>query len=138
MPSDQIGVRMPETLLAQLRERGDEVSATLRRDLDRYYYLLERARRGIRLSPEETAVIVDALNGSVHGREAQYALASIEDSIRLDGSDKHHGADGPTLMAKLREMTDAEIFAIVDRVERFWQASGDGERHDFAAIFPAI
>jgi hypothetical protein len=121
MVSEQIGLRVPESLLARIRERG-EPAPTVRADLERYYALLDRARKRLatELTREELGVLFYALKGSMP--QPYLVVASLEDAIIIGRSGVvMAGAEEAamsSLLAKLRAMDDARLWALVDAVER--------------------
>jgi len=161
--SIQIGIRVPETLAAQIDARGeraevirrdlqvlfgllteyaeplDERAGTcgperaLRRDLGRYYALLERGRAEARarLSEEEVRAIAGALNGILHEPWSMPLLpAEIEDSVAHENLADRHGIDGPALVEKLTHLSAGATWAVIDACERHWNQIGAGEQPD--------
>lgn len=127
----QISVRLPDDFTAKLEERGDR-AGVIRSTLDRYWDLLQRARPALRekFSAAELSLIADASNGTIYDTWSIPALwMGIEDSINLDGTADKWSVDGPALVDKLKALTPAESHALVDAVERFWHAVGEGQ-HD--------
>lgn len=115
----------PDTNLdAELTARSkDELpaarNAIAARDLERYYALLTASAPKFRQS--EAMLIADALNGSLNEVHSMRLLwASIQEAIEYDGLDQKWGVDGAALVARLRALSLAEIYAVTDAIERAW------------------
>lgn len=132
MPSTQIGIRFPDDLLAQLDARGEtgdalNRAALVRRDLERYYELMRHARRSLRakLSPAEVALVADALASTfLDHTSLRHIDHEVEDAL-LDGLAEKWDVDGAKLVATLRALSDGELFALGDAVERRRLVGGD-------------
>ncbi len=112
-------------LAGPLKERADAIwhskSLVAKRDLERYYSLLERTLPTLGLSKEEVCLVADSLNGTlIEPHTLSLVWANVDDSIRLDGLDEKWGVDGEALVGKLRAFTPLQATALVDAVERFW------------------
>lgn len=125
--SQKTSLMITEDLKKEITSRGEQ-SYVIRRDLERLYALYRRSLARISLTKNEALLIADALNGALFDNTTVfYFWASIEDAIKLEGLDKKWQVDGKKLVDKLRSLSDAETLALVDAVERFWQASTRGE-----------
>jgi hypothetical protein len=89
------------------------------RDLERYYALLTASLP--KFSQSEAMLIADALNGSLNEVHSMRLLwASIQEAIEYDGLDQKWGVDGAALVARLRALSLAEVYAVTDAIERAW------------------
>ncbi len=124
MAKTLISMRFEESLLNEIDSRGEERTATLHRDLERYYESLRDARARLRnqLSVREISALMDNLNGVwiVHGPDVRLIWANVEDGCRLNGLDRKWKIDGASLVNKLRSFSLVELCAIADAAERFW------------------
>ena len=104
------------------RAHADESPGTVaRRDLTRYYAILDDAIRRLELSEPEALLICDALNGiRLDETGWRFAWATISDACRDGLADKWE-VDGDNLVERIRSLTRAETLALVDAVERFWR-----------------
>lgn len=113
---------------AQLEARAGERSSPgliAQRDLQRYYWLLEASLPS--LSEAEWKLINDACDGVIYDTtSARLLWAGIDDAIRLDGLADKWQVDGPVLVNKLRNLSAAQVLAVIDQAERFWAGSIKG------------
>ncbi len=127
------------------RATEDSISPDLvaKRDLSRYYALLERELRGLRLSVPEASLIVDALNGTILNEDT-YHLAGyqVADAFQVSAlGDKWFPGDpdaARSFFDHLPTMTASQWLAIGDACERFWQRVGAGERADTHTLLRAV
>jgi hypothetical protein len=117
-----VGLRASPELLAFLdarRRPGEARGAAARECLERYAVLLAHGReeiRGLGLTESEAMKIMDALNGILHtAHTAHLVWADLADRI----------GEGHPLTQKIRSLSPAGRFALVDAAERFWR--GDRE-----------
>lgn len=110
----------PGPLASALEARGANAAEVVRRDLARYYQLLERELRWVRLSEPEASLICDALNGSFID-DPQGLEAEIADACDLDGLHTKWGVDRDALLTSIRSWTYAQRAAVLDAVERYWR-----------------
>lgn len=122
-PTDnQVKFRADSQLLGEFWVRTFNTSPglTARRDLDRYYYFVNRAVP--KFSPAEAAVIITALESEpekhVVPQAAYLTWAIVADAIRDKQLDREHGIDGDRLVDRLRELHRFEALAVVDAAER--------------------
>lgn len=136
MPMSRITITIPEKVLREVDARGDNRSAVISRDLERYYTLLQRVIKRVRLSVEEACLIVDALNGIlIDANTVQLLWANVADAISLDRLDQKWGIDGQFLIEKLRGLNELQAMALVDAAERFWEKPEGDIRERVAQIF---
>ena len=117
-----VGLRASPELLAFLdaRRRPGEARGTVAREcLERYQVLLAHGLQEIRslgLTEGEALQIMDALNGVLYTPQTAHLVwADLADRL----GDEH------SLTQKIRSLSPAGRFALVDVSERFWQ--GDRE-----------
>lgn len=92
---------------------------------------MSAARRQLKFRTSELGAICDACNGlgsfaryADDEHEWQFWPASVEDAIRLNGTDRQWEIDGSALMEKISRLTAIEKLAVADAIERFWLAAG--------------
>jgi hypothetical protein len=117
-----VGLRASPELLAFLdaRRRPGEARGTVAREcLERYQVLLAHGREEIRslgITESEALQIMEALNGVLYTPQTAHLVwADLADRL----GDEH------PLTQKIRSLSPAGRFALVDVAERFWQ--GDRE-----------
>lgn len=117
--------RLTGTLADSVQARAAQsqtggVSAAAKRDLERYYEVLQRDLASITLTEGEAMLILDVCNGTFwSGWSAPLLWADIEDALE-DGYAEKWDVDGPALVARLRALTPGQSMAVVDAVERWW------------------
>lgn len=135
--AQHVQFRADDALADQLAARGvqwydnaeDAPSAgnVARRDLQRYYHALGETLKTITLSEAEASLVVDACNGILFKSWSVSLLwATVDNAIRLEGMADKWQVDGPALVERLRGLSYCQSLALVDAVERYWQAP-DGE-----------
>lgn len=158
MASLDLRFRVPPALEAELRSRDQEFdpragaqharkdSAGLiaRRDLGRYYALLESELAALSLTEGEASLICDANNGlgsmalaltddasprcaGVGGWLRAALLANVSDAVTLNAYDTKHGLtaqEATGLLERMRRWTPGQVLAVADAMERFWAAQG--------------
>lgn len=120
----------PASLSVPLRDRswdGRPVDLVARRDLQRYYTLLDLSLDRVVLSESEAGLVCHALNwlqqaspDEVEIDHWQVAWADVADAIRRERLDQQWNVDGEELIQRLRRLSPGELAAIVDAAERFW------------------
>lgn len=126
--SNHIVFRAAPDLAAAIasRTRATSHNLTAQRDLERYYALLAAELRTVSLTAAEALLLADALNGTLWEPHTMRLLwANVDDAIRLDGLADKWQVIGAALVAKLRALTSGQTIALVDAIERAWQADGD-------------
>lgn len=117
---------------SRMSEGRLSAGAAAYRDLERYYRLIDRTLQGVVFSVAEASAIVDACNGTFWDSSNLFdGLAlGLEDAISGDQLDQKWGIDGERLLAKLRALEPVQHLAIVDAIERFWNADRSRDRED--------
>lgn len=119
------------SLVATARNRNRNLSAAIARMLVRYTTALREARRDLskQLTPQECALILDALNGSALVDQVSIRLIpySVRDAIEIDGLDRKWDVDGQRLVEKLDALSPFERLALADAVEAWWERTSRGE-----------
>ncbi len=130
-----------EALAARIRpgvpadDLPGQYSMVARRDLERYYALLERELAQLHLSEGEALLLCDAGNGLLSEPQTMQLLwAQVDDAIRLEGLDRKWDVDGPALVAQLRALTPGQAFAVTDAIERFWTSADADSRDTVRAV----
>jgi hypothetical protein len=128
MPAPDLVQFRPGKPLAELlatratRDPGRSPGVVAKRDLLRYYLLLEIGLDGLGLTEAEACLICDALNGTwLEDPTIRLSWAEVADACRLDHLDEKWAVDGDALVAKLRALSLLQQYALADAVERFWQ-----------------
>jgi len=112
-------------------EQSYDRSATIAKSLDRYFYAIAAARRGLRerFSKNELGLITDVANGTLFA--SPIAIGFVEHEVAAgigDGLAEKWHVDGPALHKKLAALTYCEKLALVDSVERWLNRAGRGEQ----------
>ena len=134
MTTPLLSFRCPDEIVAQLEARGEK-SGVNRDSLDRYFALLDIGRAALRdrFTEGEIALILNASNGTRYQPwSIPHMGAGIEDAVHLDHLDEKWSVNGPALISKLRALTTAERFALVNAAERFWLRVSRGEKPEHA------
>ena len=136
--TQRFSITMPPRTLEHIAARqarlGEEQSydrsSVIAKSLDRYFYALDSARRGLRerFSEGEQGLILDALNGTLFSEPFSVGIIEheIADAI-ADGYAEKWQCDGPALIEKLTALSYCEKLAIVDAAERWWHRTARGE-----------
>lgn len=135
--SKPIVFRAVDELTADLTARtgANSLGLTAQRDLERYYALLAAELRTVSLTAAEALLIADALNGTLwEPHTIRLLWAGVDDAIRLDGLAEKWQVDGAALVAKLRALTPGQTVAVIDAVERAWQADSDDLRERLVRV----
>jgi hypothetical protein len=109
-----------ETFLKERIEGKQPLDQVVRRDLERYYELLQRSLPTFSMS--EARLICNALNGNIIRPESVHLIwAEVSDTLE-EGIIDEDGVDGPALVKRLRALTPFECMAVADAVERVWNS----------------
>jgi len=124
-------------LLPLLAARGETAGPVARRDLTRYYELLEEYLERLELSESEAQLLCDAADdlldrldqtGSGALPAHRWLWAEVADAIRDRRLDDKYGVDDPeALVDRVRALEPAEGRALLDALERYRHARGRGE-----------
>jgi hypothetical protein len=124
-------------LLPLLCARGETTGPVARRDLARYYDLLEEYLERLALSEPEARLLCDAADdlldrldhtGSGTLPAHRWLWAEVSDAIRDRGLDEQYGiADPQALVDRVRALEPAEGRALLDALERYRHARGRGD-----------
>jgi hypothetical protein len=139
MKTQRLSITIPAHTLALVEARqarsGEEQSydrsATIAKSLDRYFYALAAARRGLRerFSSGELGLILDVANGTLFASPCAIGFLEHEVAAALaDGGAERWHVDGPALHKKLAALTYCEKLALVDSVERWLNRAARGEQ----------
>lgn len=107
--------------LAALLEDHENRSGRINAVADRYLGIVEH--HAPEMTEAEWCAVCDALNGYwITDRAGVRAMwAEIYDGDRINGLGEKWGADAIALAERVREMPFAELVALAEVVERFWQ-----------------
>jgi len=139
MKTQRLSITMPAHTLAQVEARqarpGEEQStdrsSVIAKSLDRYFYALAAARRGLRerFSAGEQGLLIDVLNGNLFASPC--AIGFLEHEVAagiVDGLAERWHVDGAALMKKLKALSYVEKLALIDAAERWLHRAGRGEQ----------
>jgi len=109
------------------RAGDDSLGLIAQRDLGRYYEVLRRELASIDLTEGEALLIMEACNGTYWEPHTIPLLwAEVADHVQLENAHIRWQVDEMALVHKLRALTPAQAFAVVDAIERAWlHPSGD-------------
>lgn len=136
MPVQKLSVSlMPETM-TQINKRIDyegDRSPAINKQLDRYFSLLDRARRELRaiLTDKEMGLILDALNGTGFFDTFSLYFVGMEIADAVGDLAEKWEVDGSVLVAKMDALTDAQKVALVDAVGVWWNRVAKGEQPEY-------
>lgn len=112
----------PGPIVEALAARADDADRPeiSRRDLGRYYAVLDDTLRELGLSEGEWNYFRSILNGTLlDERTYQYLWAEVADGDA--GAALEHGVDQDELAQRVRNWPAAYRMAVVDAVERWWR-----------------
>ena len=102
---------------------GESAAGVIKRDLARYYRVLQEELASLDFTEGEASLVCDACNGlffddatSTH----RFIWAEVADAIQLQHLDKKWTVAGDRLVKKLRDMTSGQAMAVADAIQRFW------------------
>ena len=139
MKTQRLSITIPAHTLAHVEARqarsGEEQSydrsAVIAKSLDRYFYALSAARRGLRerFSAAEQGLLIDVMNGALFASPCAIGFLEHEVAAALiDGAAERWHVDGPALMKKLKALSYVEKLALIDAAERWLHRAGRGEQ----------
>lgn len=122
-------VRLEPMLEARTGSFLDSKGQVAKRDLERYYYLLQAALKSalkkLGLSEGEALLMCDLANGTLwEPHTAALLWAQVADGAEEGYGDKW-GVDAEALAARLRSLEPMESMALVDALERWWALPGE-------------
>jgi hypothetical protein len=122
-------------LRSRLLGRDERPSAIAKRDLQRYYELLDECLAKLVLSEQEAGMLTEAAAGvrelgePARSQMHRYLWAEVSDAIRERDLAQRWGVEDPqALVDRLRELGPAEQRALVDALERVWSADPAEDR----------
>jgi hypothetical protein len=140
MPVERIALSIPSDLLIEVarRDRGNR-SGAIQEIIEKYAVLMANIKPTLRprFEANECALILDSLNGVWLRDDVNIRLlvANIEDAISMDQLDQKWMIDGPQLLAKLQQLSVAELYATADAVVIWWNRVGEGEQPAYEELF---
>lgn len=133
----------PGGLIDDLEARHDTEALSIgaKRDLGRYYRLLEAEFRELDLSDPEAAFLCEVVDPN--GFESKpgsftYLWAHVDDVVRRRRLSSPE-VDTLALIEKLRALSAAASLALIDAIERFWRSPTQGPGKpalEFAGYLP--
>lgn len=123
-------IYLSDEIKGKLRVPPRGQSAAVSLTIDRYYSLLEPARKRLEalFDEGEWNAMRNACNGTMWTPAATIrggVLANVQDS--LDEEITEYGANRATLEGKLAGLTIVEQFALVEMLEAWWEEQGPAE-----------
>ena len=107
-----------------LNSRGDNANEIARRDLTRYYVLINATLPMIQeqfSDQREWALLRDTIAGAPGLDYSPKALlVSVADAIQIDRADQRFDVDGADLLRRLRALNPLELMTLLDMTERWW------------------
>lgn len=134
-----VSFRTDEKLTQHIENRapeGESTHVTARRDLERYYSLLERERRVLAgvFSLNELIALCDAANGTMfEAQSMHYYPIEIKDYVD-DGGAARFDVDGARLLDTVRGLSAGATWALVDSIERWWKLRADSDAAGFMSV----
>ena len=114
---------------SRLLGRDEKPSVIAKRDLQRYYELLDECVARLDLSEQEAGMLTEAAAGvrelgePARSQVHRYLWAEVSDAIReRDLAERWNVKDPQALVERIRELGPAEQRALVDALERVWSA----------------
>lgn len=111
-----------ERVLENKAGNGESPSLVAKRDLERYRAIVGAAELELSFSTAELNAIFDSCNGTIFEPfTADPGIChNVQDAL-LDGLGDKWEVDGDKLVAKLRKLTPAQSWALVEKIERYWR-----------------
>lgn len=116
--------KLAEALTARDYKHESHRSEIAKRDLTRYYALLERSLATVQLTEAEANALCDANNmsGFEEALPASMLWANVLDT---PGLETKWGIETDLLVSKVRSLSPLQSTAVMDAIERFWVHSED-------------
>ena len=139
MKTQRLSITMPAHTLEHIaarqarpgEEQSTDRSSVIAKSLDRYFYALNSARRGLRsrFSKSELGLILDVANWALFASPCAVGFIEHEVAAALaDGGAEKWQVDGPALHKKLAALSYCEKLALVDAAERWLNRAARGEQ----------
>lgn len=123
-PRDLVQFRAGDRLAPELTRRLDaglSPSLTVKRDVERYYALLDSVRASLPFDEDEIALIRKIAwdtPGGLGSDVPRLLWAEVADAVRRQPEVvEESGVDVDALVAKLRDLGAAELYALVEAIE---------------------
>jgi len=133
-PDNNISYRADEKLIGEIEQRTNERRAevetrhkTARAMAERFVFCMEKGLENVALTEGEAHVILSAHNGiEYHDFEARVRTGIwAEVETAEDGLFDHWGVKRKVVVRKLKELGLVERLAVLDAVDRFWNAEDE-------------
>lgn len=122
--TERLMIRLGPELVSAVQSRRDNISAGVRESLERYYYLLEAERRVLKpqFTAGELALLADICNGTAWDTQSiNFGLVANAEDAEQSYFEKWN-VDQYELLVKLKNLTLSQNLAMIDAIERFWEA----------------
>lgn len=116
--------KLAEALAARDYKHESHRNEIAKRDLTRYYLLLERSLATVKLTEAEASALCDAnnLSGLEESLPTSMLWANVLDA---HGLGEKWGIEADLLVSKLRSLSPLQSAAVMDAIERFWVHAED-------------
>ena len=114
-----------DAIEARKKSMDSSTNVTAKRDLERYYELLDEVRP--HFTRAQALYLCDLLNGTLFQpvmQAARLLWAEVQDAPPTLA--EKHDVDQDALVQRLNDLSLAESLAVVDAVERFWNGTDEG------------
>ncbi len=123
MAKQQVPTKIDPFLVARIEESTDEMhprNAVIETALRRYFDLVDEARVQLRqkFTDNELRLVLDACNGMTG--HPQLMWAEVYDAIQLHQTDIKWQVDGSIVVQKVRALSNLELYALEEAIQRFW------------------
>ncbi len=121
-----VNIYLPAELFSHLRRRGlGSGENIIRRDIERYYALLEHSMQRVSFTPQEWDYLRIALHGTIFDQHiVPYLPRAIADAVKdasFGGLGEKLGVDVYALIEKILNLSHCEALAVIDAIECFWE-----------------
>jgi len=116
------GYGLHKALEARTAATARTANAVARRDLERWYAVLEQVLRGIELGPAEVLLLVEAVEKTPDREVLVGTLTQVLESSEMPG----YGHVRPWLVTKSELWSVVQRWAVVDACERYIIAEKEG------------
>lgn len=131
MATRTVNLRLPEEMVEYLTRNNKSINQSVISEIN----ILKRIRtvamgelRGV-FSAAEWVFMVDAFNGTlideIFCANVGAFIAACEDAERFDGAAERNGVDFPKFIDKVKTLHGANIEAIYQRINDYWENSNE-------------
>lgn len=128
-------VRLNPNQAEKIQEYGKAISSTIEGMTEGFLAIRNHTLLEIKgfFTREELVALTDSLNGTLLEENFKpnksMAIAHLEDFEQFENGISRHGADPDQLLAKIGNLTSAQIYFLQEEILRFWNVDNlSGER----------